>query len=167
VTDPNSTGAILTLGAVMDVTKDGHRVAILTPTAGYYPAPDTSQGPIGSLIGGETTAHVGLDAGLRRDIWTAVQPNIDPLQPLITQGNKLVPPADPEIAFILLAAIAKHYVNSSPAASFHLMNSPLVTWIWFGGFIVFAGGITAIWPTERRRVRARYLAHVGRDLQQA
>jgi cytochrome c-type biogenesis protein CcmF len=167
ISDPNSTGAILTLGAVMDVTKNGHRVAVLTPSAGYYPAPDTSQGPIGSLIGGETTAHVGLKAGLRRDIWTAVQPNIDPLQPLITQGDKLVPPSHPEYAFILLAAIAKHYVNSSPTASFHLMNSPLVTWIWFGGFIVFFGGLTAIWPGGRQRVRARYLAHVGRDLQRA
>jgi cytochrome c-type biogenesis protein CcmF len=167
VTDPNSTGAILTLGAVMDVTKDGRRVAVLTPSAGYYPAPDTSQGPIGSLIGGETTAHVGLKAGLRRDIWTAIQPNIDPLQPLITQGNKLVPAADPEVAFILLAAIGEHYVKSSPVASFHLMNSPLVTWIWFGGFIVFAGGLTAMWPTGGQRVRARYLARVGRDLQQA
>ncbi|HWH13055.1 MAG TPA: cytochrome c-type biogenesis CcmF C-terminal domain-containing protein [Solirubrobacteraceae bacterium] len=167
ISDPNSTGAILTLGAVMDVTKHGHRVAILTPSAGYYPAPDTSQGPIGSLIGGETTAHIGLQAGLRRDIWTAVQPDIDPLQPLITQGNKLVPPAHPEYAFILLAAIAKHYVNSSPTASFHLMNSPLVTWIWFGGFIVFTGGLTAMWPTGGQRVRARYLARVGRDLQRA
>jgi cytochrome c-type biogenesis protein CcmF len=167
ITDPNSTGAILTLGAVMDVTKNGHRVAVLTPSAGYYPAADTSQGPIGSLIGGETTAHVGLKAGLRRDIWTAVQPNIDPLQPLITQGDKLVPASHPEYAFILLAAIAKHYVNSSPTASFHLMNSPLVTWIWFGGFIVFFGGLTAIWPTGGQRVRARYLAHVGRDLQRA
>jgi cytochrome c-type biogenesis protein CcmF len=167
VSDPNRTGAILTLGAVVDVTKHGHRVAVLTPSAGYYPAPDTSQGPVGSLIGGETTAHVGLQAGLRRDIWTAVQPNINPLQPLIVQGNKLVPSSHPEYAFILLAAIAQHYVRSSPTASFHLMDSPLVTWIWFGGFIVFAGGLTAMWPAGGQRVRARYLAHVGRDLQQA
>jgi cytochrome c-type biogenesis protein CcmF len=167
VTDPNNTGAILTLGAVMDVTKHGKRVAVLTPSAGYYPAPDTSQGPVGSLIGGETTAHVGLQAGLRRDIWTAIQPNIDPLQPLITKGNAVVPPSHPEYAFLVLAAIGEHYVRSSPAASFHLMNSPMVTWIWFGGFVVFAGGLTAMWPTRDQRVRARYLAHVGRDLQQA
>jgi cytochrome c-type biogenesis protein CcmF len=167
VTDPNSTGAILTLGAVMDVTKHGHRVAVLRPSAGYYPAPDESQGPVGSLIGGETTAHVGLQAGLRRDIWTAIQPNIDPLQPLITKGNAVVPPSHPEYAFLVLAAIGEHYVRSSPTASFHLMNSPLVTWIWFGGFIVFAGGLTAMWPAGGHRVRARYLAHVGRDLQQA
>jgi len=167
ITDPNSTGAILTLGAVIDVTKHGHSVGVLRPSAGYYPASDTSQGPVGSLIGGETTAHVGLQAGLRRDIWTAIQPNIDSLQPLITQGNKLVPAAHPEYAFILLSAIAQHYVKASPTASFKLMNSPLVTWIWFGGFIVFTGGLTALWPTGGRRVRARYLAHVGRDLQQA
>jgi cytochrome c-type biogenesis protein CcmF len=167
ITDPNSTGAILTLGAVIDVTRHGHPVGVLRPSAGYYPASDTTQGPVGSLIGGETTAHVGLQAGLRRDLWTAVQPNIDPLQPLIAQANKLVPPGHPEYAFILLSAIAKHYVQASPTASFHLMNSPLVTWIWFGGFIVFVGGLTAIWPSGGRRVRARYLAHVGRDLQQA
>src|SRR5206468_7910343 len=87
ITDPNSTGAILTLGAVIDVTRHGHPVGVLRPSAGYYPASDTTQGPVGSLIGGETTAHVGLQAGLRRDLWTAIQPDIDPPQPLIAQAH--------------------------------------------------------------------------------
>lgn len=166
VDDPKRTGALLDLGAVVDVSKGGRYVLTLEPSRGYYPAPDTSQGPVGSLIGGEATSHVGLKAGLTRDIWSAVEPDIASLQPLIDRGNKIVPAAHPEVALIALAAIARHYLVSPPPAQFRLIVSPLVTWIWLGGLLAFAGGLIAIWPARGRGVRARYLARVGRDLQQ-
>src|SRR5436305_9393103 len=99
--DPKSTGSLLDLGAEVEVTKGGRHVVTLYPSKGYYPAPDTSQGPVGSLIGsGEPTSHVALKAGLRRDIWSAVEPNIQALQPLIDKGNTVVPAKHPEVAFI-------------------------------------------------------------------
>ncbi|HEU0318500.1 MAG TPA: hypothetical protein VFR49_14280, partial [Solirubrobacteraceae bacterium] len=103
--------------------------------------------------------------GLRRDIWSAVEPDIQSLQPLIDKGNAVVPPGHPEVAFIVLAAIAQHYRLTPPPATFRLIVSPLVTWIWLGGLIVFLGALVAMWPAPgRERVRARYLARVGRDL---
>ena len=48
--------------------------------------------------------------------------------------------------------------------------SPLVTWIWLGALIVFAGGLITLWPLPvglRRRVRASYAARVARDLSRA
>jgi cytochrome c-type biogenesis protein CcmF len=164
VDDPKNTGAVLDLGAVVAVTKDGHPVTTLRPSRGLYPAPDTSQGPVGSLVGGEATSHVGLKAGLTRDVWSAVEPDVNALQPLIDKGNLVVPPAHPEVAFIVLAAIAQHYRMSPPPATFRLIVSPLVTWIWLGGLIVFAGALIAMWPSGDRPGRARYLARVGRDL---
>ncbi len=164
--DPKSTGALLDLGAVLEVTKGGRHVVTLAPSKGYYPAPDTSQGPVGSLIGsGEPTSHVALKAGLRRDIWSAVEPDIQSLQPLIDKGNTVVPAGQPEVAFIVLAAIAQHYRLAPPPATFRLIVSPLVTWIWLGGLVVFLGALVAMWPAPGRgRARARYLARVGRDL---
>jgi len=167
VDDPKRTGSLLDLGAEIAVTKGGRHVVTLYPSRGYYPAPDTSQGPIGSLIGGEATSHVGLKAGLRQDIWSAIEPDIATLQPLIDRGNKVVPPTHPEVAFVVLEAIAQHYRNAPPPAQFRLIVSPLVTWIWLGGLLVFGGGLIAMWRPPGRRVRARYLARVGRDLKQA
>jgi cytochrome c-type biogenesis protein CcmF len=99
-----------------------------------------------------------------------VQPDVAALQPLIDKGNKIVPAAHPEIAFIALAAIARHYLNSPPPAQFRFISSPLVTWIWFGGMIVFGGGLIAMWPAPggaRSRVRGRYFSRVAQELGRA
>ncbi len=167
VADPKRTGSLLDLGAEIAVSKGGRQVATLFPSRGYYPAPDTSQGPVGSLIGGEATSHVGLKAGLRRDLWSAIEPDVAALQPLIDRGNTVVPPAHPEVALVVLAAIGRHYVSSPPPAQFRLIVSPMVTWIWLGGLVVFAGALIAMWPGQGRPARARYLARVGRDLTRA
>ena len=61
--------------------------------------------------------------------------------------------------------------RASPTATFRLITSPLVTWIWLGAIIVFLGALIAMWPGERdalrRRVRAGYAARVARDLGRA
>jgi cytochrome c-type biogenesis protein CcmF len=155
VNDPKRTGSVLDLGAEVLVTKGGRQVVTLYPSRGYYPAPDTSQGPVGSLIGGEATSHVGLKAGLGRDVWSAIEPDIGSLQPLIDRGNKVVPAGRPEVALIVLAAIAQRYRTAPPPAQFRLIVSPLVTWIWLGGLLVFAGGLIAIWPGSGRPARSR------------
>ena len=69
--DRAKTGAPISLGAVLDVSKNGKHVTTLNPSRGYYPSLDVAQdGPVGRFYKGESTSEVGLRAGLRRDLWT-------------------------------------------------------------------------------------------------
>jgi cytochrome c-type biogenesis protein CcmF len=152
--DPRGTGALMDLGAVVDVSKDGHHVATLRPARGYYPSLDVSDGSVGRLIAGEPTSEVGLKAGLSRDLWTAIEPNLENFQPLIKKANKIVPLVRPDLGLVALAAVVQNYVKAPPPATFRIITSPLVTWIWLGGLIVVGGGLIALWPAPRT-VRGR------------
>ena len=146
--DTSHTGAMLTLGAVMDVTKGGQHVTTLYPSAGYYPSTDPSLGSVGDLIGGETVSHVGLDAGPLKDYWAAIEPDISAptLQNIVNAGNRVIPFSRPDEAAIAVALVARSYLRAPPEAQFHMLISPLVTWIWSGGVIVFLGALIAMWP---------------------
>jgi cytochrome c-type biogenesis protein CcmF len=168
--DPNGTGAFMTLGAVLDVSKKGRHVATLTPARNYYPSLDLSQGGVGRLVGGEATSEVGMKAGPLRDVWAAVQPDFDKLRPLINEGNKVVPPVRPDLGLVALGAIAQRYADRPPPADFRLIVSPLVMWIWIGGLIAGTGGLIALWPAPdlaRRRATAGLRARVAQDLGRA
>jgi len=163
--DPDNTGAFMTLGAVMQVSKHGKKVAMLTPARNYFPG-DASQGSVGQFLGGEATSEVGLKAGARKDFWVAVQPDAGWLNGLIAKGNRL----PPRLAGLALRAMAASYVKNTPPASFRMIASPLVTWIWFGGIIVMAGGLIALWPAPdlaRRRATASLRARVAQELGRA
>ena len=56
----------------LDVTKDGHTSRRCAPTRGYYPSREPFAAGRRRCSSGEATSEVGLSAGLRRDIWTAV-----------------------------------------------------------------------------------------------
>ena len=161
IEDPHHTGATVTLGAVIRVTRGGRKVATLTPSAGYYPDTSGAEGPVGSLIGGQAVSLIGLHSTWRRDLWAAIQPNEGALSGLIAQANKLVPASDPGVAYVLLAGIVHHYLVDPPAASFTFIASPLVMWIWIGALIVLFGGLVAIWPSRglARGPRALPRAH--------
>jgi cytochrome c-type biogenesis protein CcmF len=156
----------LTLGAVLDVSKDGRHVATLTTTRGYYPALDSGLGPVGRYFNGEATSEVGMRAGLRRDIWTAVQPDIGAMQSMIDGLDKRFPLATGRSEGLLLAAVAARYEVAPPPASFRLIVSPLVEWIWLGGAIAGFGGLIALWPAPfrvRRRVAVLSRVRLGRQ----
>jgi cytochrome c-type biogenesis protein CcmF len=142
----------MTLGAILDVSKNGRHVATLTPTRGYYAALDPGLGPVGRYFAGEATSEVGLRASLRRDIWTAVQPDVGAMQPMIDGLDRRFPLATGRSEGLLLAALAARYEVRPPPASFRLIVSPLVEWIWLGGAIAGLGGLIALWPA---RVTAR------------
>jgi cytochrome c-type biogenesis protein CcmF len=170
--DRNHTGAILELGAVLNVTKKGRHVTTLNPSRGYYDTPDPTQGSVGHLIGGESVSHIGLAAGPLRDFWSAIEPNISGpgLQAVINAGNRTIPYVRPDEGIVAIAVLARRYLAQPPPAQFHFLASPLVTWIWLGGFIVFTGALVAIWPapdTVRRRVGARSAARAARGLARA
>jgi cytochrome c-type biogenesis protein CcmF len=170
--DTARTGATLSLGAVLDVSKDGRHVTTLRPSEGFYASEEPSQGSVGHLIGGQPVSHVALNAGVTRDVWTAIAPNIETprLKRIIALGNKTLPYIHPGEGIVAIAAMASAYMREPPQAQFHLIVSPLVMWIWIGGLIVGGGGLIAIWPTPsaiRRRVSARSRARAAHGLARA
>ena len=167
--DKAHTGATLSLGAMLAVSKGGHHVATLRPSEGFYDSGDPSQGSVGHFIGGQAVSHVSMDAGLTRDVWSAIAPNIDTprLKRIIEVGNRTIPLVRPDEGIIAVAVMAREYMRSPPPAQFHLIVSPLVMWIWIGGAIVFCGALIAMWPASRivrKSAQASADAHASADL---
>jgi cytochrome c-type biogenesis protein CcmF len=159
--DAAHTGSTLSLGAVLDVSKHGRHVATLYPSEGYYASDEPSQGSVGSLIGGQPVSHVAMSAGVTRDVWSAIAPDIETpqLKRIVDIGNRTIPFVAPEDALIAVAFLARSYLQHPPPAQFHFIVSPLVMWIWLGGLIVVGGGLIAIWPAPSAlRRRAAVLA---------
>jgi cytochrome c-type biogenesis protein CcmF len=154
--DSAHTGSTLSLGAVLDVTKGGRHVATLEPSEGFYSSGEASQGTVGNLIGGQPVSHIAMDIGVTRNVWSAIQPDIEtgPLKRIVTVGNKTLPPED---GIVAIAYLAREYLKHPPPAQFNLIVSPLVMWIWIGGLICITGALIAIWPAPSR-VRARAVA---------
>jgi cytochrome c-type biogenesis protein CcmF len=176
----------LTFGAVLDVSKRGKHVTTLRTARGFYPSQDESLGLLGRFFGGEADSDVGLKTGLTRDIWTVVNPDLTPLQPVINKGNNVFgaafsqamanvaarrisrAQAQRDIQPLLaarnaaIAEIAARYVSHPWRVDFLLIVSPLVMWIWLGALIIAIGGLIALWPVPalaRRRAPVRRLAH--------
>ncbi|MDQ3676522.1 MAG: cytochrome c biogenesis protein CcsA [Actinomycetota bacterium] len=178
--DFSSAGSLerISFGSVVEVRKDGKKVTTVRPERGYYPSLDIEGlGPIGRFFAGEATSEIGLKAGVRRDLWAAMTPNIRELEPTIKEGNKVftdlaksgVSAQDQAAALgtALKNRLIDAYVADPPPATFRFIVSPLVTWIWLGALIVFGGGLVAMWPAPdaaRRRAAARAAARVAEDL---
>jgi cytochrome c-type biogenesis protein CcmF len=170
--DAAHTGATLSLGAVLDVSKHGRHVATLSPSEGFYDSGDPSQGSVGHLIGGQAVSHVSMDAGVTRDVWSAIAPDINTpaLKRIMAIANRTIPLVRPDEGMIALAVMAREYMKTQPPAQFHLIVSPLVMWIWIGGAIVLGGGLIAMWPAPsavRRRVRVRARSRAPQGLARA
>jgi cytochrome c-type biogenesis protein CcmF len=169
----------ISFGAIVDVSRDGEHVTTMRPERGYYPSRDLEGlGPVGRFFEGEATSEIGLDAGIRRDIWAAMTPDIRRLAPTIEEGDrvfaaaagKLEPALEGQALGAALKGIVGKYISDRPEATFRVISSPLVTWIWIGAIVVFLGGLIALWPgpdAARRRVSARYAARVAEDLGRA
>jgi cytochrome c-type biogenesis protein CcmF len=160
------------LGAVLDVRKHGRRVATLRTNRGYYPsaAPFASGGLVQGIFENEATSEVGMKAGLTRDLWTAIQPDTDYLAKVIDATAKKTAKLPPEQQVAAVGRLLAVYRQGAFPAQFRIISSPLVSWIWLGGLIVFAGGLIALWPApgaRDRRVTAGYAARVARELGRA
>jgi cytochrome c-type biogenesis protein CcmF len=157
-------------GAVLDVRKNGKRVALLHPFRSYFPSQDGSMGAIGRFFRGDSTSEVGLRTSLSKDIWTAVQPDLSVLNGPIREANRRFPDPPGGVQAVLVAALSAHYLNHAPPATFRVIIDPMVTWIWVGGLIVLGGALIAVWPSAlaaRRRVTSLYAARLGRELSRA
>ena len=178
----------ISFGAILAVTKGGHRVTTLHTTYGLYPSQDASLGVVGRFFNsGSVESRIGLHAGLTRDIWTVVNVgNVTPLQSDIARGDRLfgsamaavekAPAAEQQgrlnQLFILrdqlIGELTQRFISHPWPVQFLLIVSPIVTWLWLGGIIVALGGLIALWPIPvlaRRRVRsAAYAARLAREL---
>ncbi len=158
--DTAHTGATLTLGAVLRVTKGGRYVATLNPSEGFYESQELSEGSVSHLIGGQPVSHVSMDAGLTRDVWSAVAPEIETprLKRIMKIANATIPATRPDEGLFAIDVLAHEYIKHTPPAQFRLLVSPLIMWIWIGGAIVACGGLLALSPAPgalRRRADAR------------
>jgi cytochrome c-type biogenesis protein CcmF len=163
------------LGARLKVRRGDDPAQTLYTYKSYFPSTSPDLGPVSRFFEGEATTEVALRAGVRRDLWTAVAPDIGRLLPRIEQGDKVFAgatelSADDRSAFLAqaLSGLSRSYVDSPPPATFRLIASPLVTWIWLGGLIVFAGAAIALSPAgarARRPATAAGLARVARELE--
>jgi cytochrome c-type biogenesis protein CcmF len=117
----------ITLGAVLDVSKHGRHVATLLPSRQYYPSPDEATfGRIGRFFNGESTSELGLRAGFARDIWTAAQPDLSRVQPMIDVANRRFADAGSQLEGFVVATVVRRYLRDAPVADFRLIVSPLV-----------------------------------------
>jgi cytochrome c-type biogenesis protein CcmF len=169
----------LVFGARLSVYKDGKKVGVLKPERGYYPISGAPfAGAIGRYFEGESTSEIAMKAGLGKDIWSAVTPNLDPTLKTVKKGDAVFkdaaatmePRAYAEALGTAIRGLTVNYARNAPPATFRLIVSPLVAWIWIGGLLVFLGGIICIWPTPdlaHRRATAGYSARVARDLGRA
>ncbi|HWT23139.1 MAG TPA: heme lyase CcmF/NrfE family subunit [Solirubrobacteraceae bacterium] len=165
------------LGADLEVRRgDGAPFALATYKS-YFPSMDPSLGPVSRFFEGEATTEVGLKAGWRRDVWTAVAPDIRRLQERIDEGDRVFRGAEglsdaQRGAFLAeaLRGLTRSYTQDPPPATFRIIASPMVTWIWLGALVVFGGGLLALWPAgaaARRPATAAGLARVARELGRA
>ncbi len=165
------------LGARLRVRRGDGPADTLETYKSYFPSTDPSLGPVSRFFEGEATTEVGLRAGVRRDLWTAIAPDIGRLAPRIEEGDKVFADAtelsDADRGAFLaqaLRGLSRSYTDSPPPATFRLIASPLVAWIWLGALIVFAGAAIALWPAgarARQPATAAGLARVARELERA
>ena len=178
----SATAQKLSFGAVLNVTSGGHHVTTLTTSYGLYPSQDPTQGPIGRFFNGSAESRVGLRAGLTQDIWAVINPNITPLQGLIQKGNAVLqkaltnalaqPPAARAQALnqlyqlrdIAIEKLTGRFVTNPWPATFLLIVSPLVTWLWLGAIMAAIGGLIALWPLPPPRRRRPALRQRRREL---
>jgi cytochrome c-type biogenesis protein CcmF len=173
----------LTLGALLSVSKNGQHYATLSPSRNYFAASTVSPGtgPIRSFFEGEATSEVGRKTEASGDVWTAMQPDLNPMRSVIARGDRKLlrvrsvlakrdANAAADYAKLQGAAIqgvADYYLQHTPPADFRVNVNPLVIWIWIGGAISVIGALLAIWPApeaRRRRVADVYAARLARDL---
>jgi cytochrome c-type biogenesis protein CcmF len=167
--DTAGTGAPISLGAVLDVSKNGHHT-IVRPKRNFYPVNDPSVPMVARFFEGEPTSEVDVRWGVKRDLWFAVQPDLASLMPAIREADKKFSGLPVQYQAQLITAIAKSYSHNPPPANFRMIVAPMVAWIWFGGVIAVLGSLIALWPgaeTRRRAVHSVYAGKLARELSRA
>jgi cytochrome c-type biogenesis protein CcmF len=157
-------------GARLQVRRDGGAPVTLVTERRYFPSSSPEHGPVGKFFEGEATSEIGLQAGLTRDFWAAYQPDQESIGKVVAALDERLRDAPAEQQMRAAFGLAAFLRDRPPAATFRLIASPLVSWIWLGAIIVFTGGLLALWPAPdaaRKRATARAAARVAQDLGRA
>jgi cytochrome c-type biogenesis protein CcmF len=175
----------LIFGAVLDVHRDGARFATLHPSREYHSISTApGAGPIRGFFEGEATSEVGSREGLASDLWTAMQPDLEPLDDVIagadrrlvrlaenvSAGDEAAQQQLSALQGLAVRAIADRYEAAALPIDLRVNVNPLVMWIWLGAGIGVAGALLAVWPASqprRRRAADVYAARLARDLGRA
>jgi cytochrome c-type biogenesis protein CcmF len=176
--DVASNGSLekIDLGAKLRVQRGSGEPYTLHPERSFFPANDPTFGAVSRYFEGEATSEVGLDTGLRRDLWTVVSPEVRNLMAIAREGDDVfdkarsLPVAERQVALgEALRRLVGLYGREQGAVRFRVLVSPMVTWIWLGALVVFGGGLIALWPAPAgaRRLAAGYAARVARELSRA
>lgn len=182
-----ATSEKVSLGAVINVTKNGKHITTLHTERGYYPSNSGSDGIISRFFDSTNAdSTVGLDTGPLRDIWSVAQSNMSALSAQIAKGdqvfgaayNKIVKQFNGNSAKVdaalnkpdfgggfnfwqardaAVTGIVAQYAKHKWPVQFLFIVSPLVMWLWVGALIILAGAVIAIWPAPLA-VRQRSLA---------
>ena len=75
---------------MLAVQKDGKPYATLRPSRNYYAGvgSQSGAGPIRGFFEGEATSEVGRRTTAGGDFWTAMQPDLAPLDPIINEADR-------------------------------------------------------------------------------
>ena len=163
--DDRDTGALMSLGAELRVTKDG-KTWTMHPSRNYYGSP-SEKGPFSGVFDGESTSEVSLRWGAKQDFWLAVQPDLRNVRKAIDDADRKFPKADAQTQGVIVMAILSRYMSQPVEMPVRAIVSPMVAWIWVGGAIALCGSLLALWPApsgKRREVASAYKARLGREL---
>jgi cytochrome c-type biogenesis protein CcmF len=129
----NVNAEAFTFGAILAVKKDGKQFALLHPTRRFFRPTGVPAGTISSFFQGEATSEVGLKTGLLEDFWTAVQPDIGPVQRRIraadqgfsacVRGAPGTPPQCQALAGLMLQAQADASLRPAALAQISALQS--------------------------------------------
>ena len=180
----------LIFGAVVSVERDGEPFARLTPSRNYYSTnADGGSGPIRAFFEGEATSEIGRSEGAGEDLWTAMRPDLEPLDEIIDAADRRLVAGLPEVgeegptpAQIAamrefperqgeaIARLGSVYLADPLPVDFRVNVNPLVVWLWVGGAVAVTGALLAAWPAptaRRRRVSDVYAARLAKELSRA
>jgi cytochrome c-type biogenesis protein CcmF len=180
----------LSFGSVIEVERDGEPFTTLTPSRNYYSATTATDGagPLRSFFEGEATSEVGRRESVSGDLWTAMRPDLTPLDDVIAEVDRElvrglpddISPQGPTPEQIeamqtyrdrqgqAIGNLAALYIARPLPVDFRVNFNPFVIWIWLGGAIGIAGALLAVWPAaeaRRRRVSDVYAARLARELE--
>ncbi|CAN5595521.1 cytochrome c biogenesis protein CcsA [soil metagenome] len=178
----------LSFGAILAVERNGKPFTTLHPSRSYFSnsSSDPSEG-IRGFFEGEATSEVGRRESAGGDLWTAMRPDLAPLDPEINrfdrQLTKLIPSdiaptgptptqlqamkAIPNLEGLAIRKLSSDYPAAGVPVDFRVNVNPLVIWLWLGGGISVLGALLAIWPAasaKRRRVSDVYAARIAKEL---
>ena len=148
--DPSRTGATITLGADVTVRKDGDQFR-LNPRRNYYASSTASDlGATGRFFDGESTSEIAIDMNAGRDVWVAVQPDMEVLRESIDEADRRFPDASAETQIVILSALTERYREQAGEVTIRVIVFPFVVWLYLGGLLAVAGAAVALWPRRRR-----------------